>query len=363
MSNAVNKPTEFVNLYDLARAIPLIGPTLTPLVEGEPGTAKSTLLKIMEEHLGDAYHYVYFDCPVMDPSDLGLRIPDRETGRLEYYPTGLVPLDGKPVIIMLDELAKATKMMKTMFTRLMLEKYLGDVKLPEGSIVFATSNNASDGVGDTMELHSINRIMRVKLKKVTSEEWCVWASQSGVHPVIRAWADRNPKAFQSYREITQKELEENTYGIFDPRRTGQPFLSPRSLAKCDPIVRNKSVLGMDVVRTMLSGTIGPQGAESLAMFISIGDEVTRTADVIADPMGTPIPTKIAALIMMMFYAVDDIKTQDDLSKFMQFVGRVPSREVSAVFYTMMCKVPKNVRLVRGNATLTDWAAKNYILLS
>jgi hypothetical protein len=363
MSINTAHPAEFMSLNDLATAIPLIGAELTILVEGEPGTAKSTLLKIMEEQQGDKYHYVYFDCPVMDPSDLGMRIPDRDTRRLEYYPTGLVPLDGKPVIIMLDELAKATKMMKIMFTRLMLEHMLGDYKLPEGSIIFATSNNSSDGVGDNMEAHSLNRIMRVKLRKATSEEWVLWASTVRIHPIIRAWAERNPKAFQSYREISAEQLAENVYGIFDPRRPAGAFLSLRSLAKCDPIIRNKHVFTLDTIRTMLAGTIGHQGAESLAMFMAIGDEITRTADVIKDPVGTPIPTKIAALIMMMFYAVDDIVTQDDLSKFMQYVDRIPSREVSAVFYSMMCKLPKNVKLVRGNAMLSDWAVKNHILLS
>ena len=60
----------------------------------------------------------------------------------------------KPKVILLDEFMKAPKLLQVIFTRLMLERTVGDTPLPEGSMVFATSNNQSDGLGDGMLAHA-----------------------------------------------------------------------------------------------------------------------------------------------------------------------------------------------------------------
>jgi len=79
------------------------------------------------------------------------------------------------------------------------------------------------------------------------------------------------------------------------------------------------------------------------------------------PMGVAAllnPSMLAAVFMMMFNAIDDILTQDDLSAFMQFIDRVGSREVESVFFTMLVQTKRTVRLAKGNKRVTDWAAKN-----
>jgi hypothetical protein len=46
---------------------------------------------------------------------------------------------------------------------------------------------------------------------------------------------------------------------------------------------------------------------------------------------------------------------------MLFVERIPSAEVQGVFFTMMMRSPKALRLARNNAKIAEWAKDNHDL--
>ena len=345
-----------VSINELRKTIPLIGVELTPIIQSEPGCGKTSLLKMIEQDLGDGYDYIYVDCPVKDMSDIGMTIPNHATQTLEYYVSSLFKLDSpKPKVILLDEFMKSPKLLQVIFTRLMLERMVGDVALPKGSIVFGTSNNASDGVGDTMLAHAGNRVCILRMAKPTPTEWLEWASANGISRVVRAWVAMFPRALASYVDGNQ---EDNPY-IFKPSMTSLSFCSPRSLAKCDVIVRNRDVLGENATMCALAGTIGQSAAGDMSAFLSLEKSLTDVKDIIKSPEGTEIPKDISAQLMIMFQAVDVLSTQEELTKFMQFVERIPSNEVQAVFFTMMMRSPKAIRLARNNLKIAEWAKNNH----
>ena len=187
-----------VSIKELRVLIPTIGATLTPVIQSEPGCGKTSLLDMMREDLGDKYDYIYVDCPVKDMSDIGMVIPDHESKTLHYYVADLFKLDSpKPKVILLDEFMKSPKLLQVIFTRLMLERMVGDVPLPDGSIVFATSNNASDGVGDSMLAHAGNRVCIMRMSKPNPTEWLEWATANGISRVVRAWVAMFPRSLAS----------------------------------------------------------------------------------------------------------------------------------------------------------------------
>jgi hypothetical protein len=145
----------------------------------------------------------------------------------------------KPKVICLDELMKAPKLLQVIFTRMMLERMVGDVPLPEGSIIFATSNNSSDGVGDSMLAHAGNRVCIMKMAKPSVKEWLLWASESAVHRSVRSFVAITPSCLASYLTGDQ---DDNPY-IFNPKKPQMSFVSPRSLAKSSIIVANKDAKG------------------------------------------------------------------------------------------------------------------------
>jgi len=347
-----------VDIDEAKTAIKTIGQYITPIIVSEPGVGKSSILKMLEAEMGnEEYDFIYVDCPVKDMMDVAASIPNHATKSLEYYVSSLFKLgNGKKKVIMLDEFMKSPKLLQIIFTRLILERTVGDIALPEGSIVFATSNNASDGVGDSMLAHVGNRVTILRMSKPTAEKWNVWATANGVARPIRAWAAMNPRAFYSYTDGGQ---DDNPY-IFKPSGTAQQFVSPRSLAKASPIVSSKGELGEHLMMALLAGTIGEAAAKSMSAFIALEDKLIRFEDVIKSPDTIKVPDDVSAQVMMCFEAVDCVETQDQLNKYMRFINRIPSSEVQSIFFTMVMRGKS--RLARYNQEINSWAQENHILM-
>ena len=347
-----------VTINELRKTIPTIGSSLTPIILSEPGCGKTSLLSMIEQDLGDGYDYIYVDCPVKDMSDVGMTIPNHANRSLDYYVSSLFKLDSpKPKVILLDEFMKSPKLLQVIFTRLMLERMVGDVPLPDGSIVFGTSNNSSDGVGDTMLAHAGNRVCIMEMSKPSVNEWLEWASGNGISRVVRAFVALFPRTLASYRDGNQ---DDNPY-VFNPKKTMLSFCSPRSLAKCDVIVKNRDYLGENATMVALGGTIGLAGAGDMSAFLSLERTLVDVKDIVKDPDGIKVPEEISAQLMIMFQAVDVLETQDELSKFMKFVNKIPSSEVQAVFFTMMMRGTKSIKLARNNMQIAEWAKHNHEL--
>ena len=357
-----NKTINFntpVDLKDVPGLIATIGHHRTILLRGEPGIGKSTVLKMLQKDLGNEYDYIYVDCPVMDVSDIVMRIPDHETKTLQSYVSELFKLKSdKPKMIMLDEVTKANKLLQVIFTRLMLERTVGDTALPAGSIVFATGNNVSDGVGDTLSAHVINRLCIVNVRKPDAARWNLWATDNSISRIIRSWVAMNPNSLASYLDGGQ---EENPY-IFNPARPVTSFVTPRSLVGADEVVKNRDKLGNYVTQAALAGLCGAAFADAIAAFMSMEKELISVKDILANPDTVMMPEKPAALFMTMFNAVDTIETQDDLSNFMTYVKRIKSEEVQECFFTMAFQSKRTAKLARTNNDLREWGMKHIELL-
>jgi hypothetical protein len=372
---------ETVSINELRRIIPLIASEITPVIQSEPGCGKTSLLAMIAEDngdkwrspadgmsiAGDKYDYIYIDCPVKDMSDIGMTIPNHTTQTLEYYVSSLFNLnDPKPKVILADEFMKSPKLLQVVFTRLFLERMAGDKPLPRGSLVFATSNNAGDGVGDSMLAHAGNRVCIMRMAKPNVNEWLEWAGQTvtvgdkvqaRVSRVIRAAVAMFPRCLASY---TTGDQNDNPY-IFKPSMSSLSFVSPRSLAKADVIVRNRDAIGENGTKVALAGTVGASFAGDMAAFISMEKSLIDVKDIVKSPEDIPMPKDISAQLMIMFQAVDVLETQDQLTKFMMFVERIPSSEVQGVFFTMMMRNTKSIRLARNNAKIAEWAKNNHEL--
>ena len=369
--------TDTVNIEQLAAMIPVMSATsegaddhVTPVIVSEPGVGKTSILKLIAENNGDKwrrpsdnyatdkYDYIYVDCPSKDFMDIAGTIPNHAEKSLEQYIGALFKLDSaKPKVIMLDEVFKVPKLMGTLFTRLKLERMVGDRSLPIGSVVFATSNNSSDGVGDAMQAHQGNRVCLMRMEKPDARRWIKWAGDNGISSTIRAFVAMNPRVLNSYMDGGQ----ENNEFIFNTTKPTQTvsFISPRSLTKCNRIVKNRSVWGKAAADVALAGTIGLSGAKLLSVFIDMEAQVTPVRDIIKDPMGVILPEDIAALCMTMINAVDEIQTQDDLSGFMQFIQRMKQDELQSLFFTMLLDNKRTTKLAAGNETVKQWAINNY----
>jgi hypothetical protein len=120
-------------------------------------------------------------------------------------------------------------------------------------------------------------------------------------------------------------------------------------------------LGDNTTWVALAGTIGASASNDMSAFLSMEKSLVDVKDIIKAPKSIKVPEEISAQVMIMFQAVDTLETQDELSNFMEFVNRLPSSEVQAIFFTMMMRSKKAIKLASRNAQISTWARDNHEL--
>lgn len=306
-------------LNQAAQLIATSGSSITYFLQGEPGIGKSSILKMLETNLGSTYDYIYADCPLMDLPDFAMPMVDQKTRTTHFAPSSLWQFAStKPKVIMLDEVSKAPNVVKPMFTRLMLERCIGEFNLPEGSIVFATGNNASDGVGDTMQGHINNRVTRIGVAKPTAEAWIDWGISAGVNEIVLAAVHQFPHVMQSYLDDGGAD---NPY-IFNPKRNTGAFASPRSLYKAGFICDSREKYGADLTHEALQGTIGVSFAGDMMAYMAVADSVPSWEAIKAKPTKTPVPDSPAAQLLLVFGSISQVTTEN-AKAFTEYFFRFP----------------------------------------
>ena len=372
MANKTINLGAYLPLSQIREAIHLYGKDITIVVPGEPGIGKTSLLSGLAADNGDQWrkpgdyfptdkrNYLYIDCTTEELGDRKMKIPVHATKKLEDYLAAELRLDeGKPLDIMLDEFMKCPKQLQVVWTRLMLERTIGNVPLPPGSRVFATCNNITDGLGDAIQAHVGNRIMLLPARKPVAREWVRWATDNNIDKTITAWVSATKRCLASYLDSG----EENNEYIFNPMHGNVvSFVSPRSLAKADVIVKLRDKASPALTEAALAGTIGAAAAKGLMACIALNDTILKTEEVIAAPTAVPVPDDVLAQILMMIHGANDVETQDDVDAFMQFVERIPSDEIQSVFFHLMVTQTRTVMLVRNNKRLTKWRLDNFELI-
>lgn len=353
----------FVSLASLASFVADFGAHQTIIAEGEPGIGKSSVLHTLRKQFPD-HQVVYFDVPAMDVPDFGMFMPDREDGTLKFHPNELFGLTGKdkgkPKIYMFDEIGKVHGPMHTMLNRVMLERMLGPFKLHPDSRIFCTTNLSTDGVGDKLQSHTVNRVTRVKVRKPEFKEWFDWAVESGkVNPAVIAWAKENSMVFTSYtddindRDLSPKDKEVRQF-IYNPSTPGVPFASPRSLTACSVFVDKRGEYSEDDFIALLSGTVGAGAAVNMNAFFKIMDKMVSFDRIIADPSGVPVVDTGSIPLMQVLNAVNRIKTDHEMSQFLIFMERMDRAELMMVFFDKIMKTKPEI--AGRNRQVVEWMA-------
>jgi hypothetical protein len=332
-------------------------PTTRFLLQGEPGIGKSSLLEAIAGGLG--YEYAYIDVPNMDLGDIAMPVIDHDTKTTRYYPNARFRIhEGKPLVIMLDEFTKGADPVKNMLHP-MLEKAnprLGDIPLTKDTVVFLTGNLTTDGVGDNLKAHSRNRLVPVTISKPDAEQWIDWAIGKGIEPEVIAWVSRFPHALASYTDAGQGD---NPY-IYNPRKSQQAFVSPRSLETASNIVRTRKENDPDSVIAALTGAIGESAARDMQAYIEFSDQLPTWEATITHPKTTNVPTSPGACAIVVFGAISRVD-KATIAPFMEYLSRFDA-EWQACFAINIAKTASKQSIAFSCKAFAEWVAKNQDLL-
>ncbi len=291
-----------LSFNQIAHNAAVMDTSISLLIEGETGIGKSSLgneiARLRHQMHGTEMDVFVLDCTTADVGDFMLPMPREIDGimQTEYAPNSALGFtNARPVLLVLDELGKASKPVKDAALPLLLEGRLGRNRLPSGSQTIATSNLAEEGLGDSFEAHALNRMLRVEMRKPTHEEWISWAMLNDVAGEVIGFVRQFPTVFQSYRD---EGAQQNTY-IHDPRHPERSaFVTPRSLVTLSKFLKTRnSAVGQTIIPFM-AGAVGEAAARDMMTMLTLADGLPPLEAVFADPDGTSLPkSPVAQLII------------------------------------------------------------------
>ena len=350
-----------LNLEQSAQLIEAIGHMRTVLMQGDIGTGKSSTLGELSARK-PTHHGVYFDCTTKDLGDM--MIPSLQSidadGCVRMIPNEELGVHLKqPVILMIDEFGKANPSVKNAMLRLMLERKIGSYSLHPDSIVFATTNKGSEGVGDMLPPHARNRMTVIQVRKTDHMDWIEWGINNGVDHTLLGWCKDNPQLFSPFEDV--KDPDENPY-IFHPKQQRAAFVTPRSLHAASDILKQREAFDDQTLTAALMGTIGDRGAMDLMSFVKLADQLPSLQSVKDDPKNAKVPDSAAAICMVVYRTLAALE-KDWLNAWMDYLPRLDT-EAQALFANGV-RAPKYSKqaMVMQNKKFTEWAMKNSHLYS
>ena len=194
MANINITTTELLSLLDITPADQNL------MLVGNHGIGKS---EILTDYLSGKGMKVVplFLGQMSDPGDL-IGIPNRNdtTGKTEFMPPYWFPLDGKPVVLFLDELNRARPEVLQTIMDLALNRTLARRQLPDRPRTISPVP-----AGDQYQLTDLDPALVSRFNVVTFrptvQEWLLWAEKVGVDARVRdfirenpMWLDKNPDA-------------------------------------------------------------------------------------------------------------------------------------------------------------------------
>jgi len=223
---------------------------------GPPGIGKSDLMEQIgnsfevrndkDEITAPARPVIDMRLLLMDPTDLkGIPYYNPDENTMVWAQSSELPTEAKGLenaILFLDEINAAPPSVQAAAYQLILNRRIGEYRLPEGVDIVAAGNRESDrGVTYRMPSPLANRFVHLDME-ANFEDWQNWAIDHGVHEDIIGFLSKH----------TQKLF------TFDPKSADKAFATPRSWVFLGELLTNAEIAGIAETdqTTLVAGTVG-----------------------------------------------------------------------------------------------------------
>ncbi len=214
---------------------------------GPPGIGKSELVQGIGDSgvLGNTL-VIDMRLALFEPTDLrGYPVPNLETGVMQWLPPADLPSEElaaqyDTVIVFLDEMNSAAPSVQAAGYQLILNRRIGQYKLPENVVMIAAGNRETDkGVTYRMPKPLENRFVHFELR-VDFEDWLNWAVDKNINADI-----------VGYLSFAKNDLYN-----FDPKSSSRGFATPRAWTFTSELLDDDDDLGEGLTTDMVAGCVG-----------------------------------------------------------------------------------------------------------
>jgi hypothetical protein len=255
----------------LATLLPIQQPAF---IWGAPGVGKSQVVAQVAAEM--KYELRDIRAVLLDPVDLRGLPRVNGDGRAHWCPPVFLPTEGQGVLF-LDELNSAPPLVQAACYQLILDRQLGEYRLPDGWTVVAAGNREQDrAVTHRMPSALANRMVHLDFE-VCLEDWIAWAQSTGIQSEVVSFLRFRP----------------NLLHDFDPTTADRAFPTPRSWEFVSDIL--KACPDTEVEYDLYCGAVGEGAAAEFAGFLNVWRELPDPDCVLEAPTTTAVPEEPAAV--------------------------------------------------------------------
>ena len=234
---------------------------------GPPGIGKSDIVKQITENLSNS-HLIDVRLSLWEPTDIkGIPYYDAKQSKMVWAPPSELPDEEMAshfdhIVLFLDEMNSAAPAVQAAAYQLILNRRVGQYKLPDNVLIVAAGNREADkGVTYRMPAPLANRFIHLELA-VDFDDWAQWATDNRIHRDV-----------VGYLTFAKKDLYD-----FDPKSPSRSFATPRSWSFVSELLEDD--LDENTTMDLVSGAIGEGLAIKFLAHRKYASELPNPTDIL-----------------------------------------------------------------------------------
>lgn len=318
---------------------------------GQPGVGKSDAVREFAECIrktGKKVNLVDVRLALFSPIDLrGIPFADAERKCANWLKPKIFDMKESAdviYILFLDEVTAAPQSLQAAAYQIVLDRAIGEHKLPDNCIVLAAGNRTTDrSVAYHMPDALANRMLHLQVE-VSFPAWIKWANANGIHSKVIGYLNYRPG------KLLAEEHEPNQ----------KAFATPRTWEKVSDVLH---LLGGDPedAHNLIAGYIGVGEALEFETWCRVYHSLPNLEEIFAgmDPRLPKNSDCLYALTSAMGeYVQNHSVTQEELAHSVRYALRMPA-DFTAVLFQNYLQGNENVRnICMTIPEFAQWVNKN-----
>jgi hypothetical protein len=266
---------------------------------GPPGIGKSDVVHQIGEYMNA--HVIDVRLSLWEPTDIkGIPYFDSNQGKMVWAPPAELPDEimaskHENIILFLDEMNSAAPSVQAAAYQLILNRRVGQYKLPDNVFIVAAGNREADkGVTYRMPSPLANRFVHLEMT-VNFDDWFQWAVNHNIH--------RDVVGFLTF---SKKDLYD-----FDPKSPSRSFATPRTWSFVSELLDDE--LDSNTLTDLVSGAVGEGLAVKFMAHRKIASQMPNPTDILDGKVKELKTKEISAMYSLTVSLCYELKEASDKS--------------------------------------------------